>query len=201
MRRLAAATLLSLLPLACAGNVSEGGSGDQPDAVDQPDVSKPDTPGSDVSSPELEGEPPARAAVAELPDCPADADADTYCTDDGKLAGRWVPVDTLRPPTSAQTVFEATHPDIERQPSLVILLDGETLYIKWVTCGSCRRVIGHGFQGELAALSDEQLRALQTKLGLPADAPLLDSAAAWRRYVSDEPGKTTLTELSKHVER
>lgn len=202
MRRLSAVALLSLLPLACAVNVNEGASGDQPGEFDdaaQPNGSEVGEP--EVSEPEAEGEPPARATAAELPDCPADADADTYCTPDGKLAGRWVLVDTLRPPTSAQTVFESTHPDIEQQPSLTILLDGETLYIRQVTCGSCRRVIGQGFRGDLVALSDEQLRALQTKLGLAADAPLLDSAAGWRRYASGEPGKTALTELSKTVWR
>lgn len=199
MRRLAACALLSLLPLACVVHVSEAGSGEQPGKLDQSESSKPN--GSGVAEPEAEGEPPARAGATELPDCPADADADTYCTDDGKLAGRWVLVDTLRPPTSAAIVFEATHPDMEPQPSLTILLDGETLYIKWVTCGSCRRVIGHGFGGTPTALSDEQLRALNTKLGLPADAPLLDSADAWRRYADGEPGKAALTELSVHASR
>jgi hypothetical protein len=179
-------------------NVSEGGSGEAPAQLDDDD-SKPNGSGSEVTEPEAEGEPPARASAPQLPDCPADADADTYCTPEGKLAGRWVPVDTVRPPTSAETVFEATHTDIEQQPSLAILLDGETLYIKWVTCGSCRRVIGFGFSGDLAAMSDEQLRAMQTKLGLARDAALNDSAAGWRRYVTGEDGKAALTELSKRV--
>jgi hypothetical protein len=200
MRRLSApALLLLLLPLACVVHVREGGSGDQPEALDQSEASKPN--GPEVSEPEVEGEPPARASTPSAADCPADADADTYCTQAGKLAGRWVPVDTLRPPTSAQVVFEATHADIEQQPSLSILLDGETIYIKWIHCGSCRRVIGFGFSGDLAAMSDEQLRALQTKLALPPDSGLLDSGAAWRRYVDGDAGKATLTELSVHVSR
>lgn len=192
-----ALVLLSLLPIACAVNVSEGSSGDQPGELD--DASKPTTP--DVSEPVVEAEPPARTSATDLPDCPADADAGTYCTADGKLAGRWVLVDMLRPPTSAQIIFEAKHLDIHQQPSLVILLDGETLYIKAVTCGACRRVMGNGFAGVLTALSDEQLRALELGLGLAADAPLLDSAAAWRGYVDSEPGKTALTELSKALSR
>jgi hypothetical protein len=198
MRRLASSVLLLLLPLACAVNVSEGTSGDQPGKVDE--ASKPNAPEA-VIEPEAEGEPPARAPTAELPDCPADADADTYCTDDGKLAGRWVPVDTLRPPTSAQIIFEAAYPDIEQQPSLIIMLEGETLYIKKVTCGSCRRVIGLGFSGELDALSDEQLLALQTKLGLGSRALVLDTADAWRRLATEDPGKAELTELAKTVSR
>lgn len=193
-----ALVLLSLLPIACAVNVSEGSSGDQPGELD--DASK--RSGSEPEpEPVVEAEPPARASASDLPDCPADADAGTYCTADGKLAGRWVLVDTLRPPTSAQIIFEAKHLDIHQQPSLVILLDGETLYIKAVTCGACRRVMGNGFAGVLTALSDEQLRALEIGLGLAADAPLLDSAAAWRGYVDSEPGKTALTELSKTLSR
>jgi hypothetical protein len=201
MHRLAACTLLSLLPLACVVQVNDGGSGDAPGQGGQSDgASKPNGSGSEVTEPEAEGEPPARASVPELPDCPADADADTYCTPEGKLAGRWAPVDTVRPPTTAETVFEATHPDNERQPSLTILLDGETLYVKSVSCGSCRRVIGFGFSGDLAAMSDEQLRAMQTKLGLSRDVALNDSAAGWRRYVDGEAGKATLTELSNRTE-
>ena len=45
--------LLSLLPIACAVNVSEGSSGDQPGELD--DVSKPS--GSEVNEPELPDEP------------------------------------------------------------------------------------------------------------------------------------------------
>jgi hypothetical protein len=200
MRRLPFPALLLLLPLACSVNVREGGSGEQPHAHED-QTSKPDGSGAtnpEVADPELEGEPPPRAATG-LPDCPADADADTYCTEDGKLAGRWVPVDTLRPPASAQTVFEATHPDMEKQPSLVIKLDGETLYIEKVTCGSCRRVIGWGFSGQLDALSDEQLRALQTKLGFGRDPVLLDSAEAWRNFAAGD-GKATLTRVAATTE-
>jgi hypothetical protein len=195
MRRLAFPAVLLLLPLACSVNVREGGTGEQPDQHED-QASKPNGPGT--SEPEVvspEAEPPARAAPPQLPDCPADADADTYCTAEGKLAGRWVPVDTLRPPESAQIIFEATHPDMEKQPSLVIMLDGETLYIKKVTCGSCRRVIGWGFSGQLDALSDEQLRALQTKLGFGREPTLLDSAEAWRNFAGGD-GKDTLTRVS-----
>jgi hypothetical protein len=75
------------------------------------------------------------------------------------------------------------------------MLDGETLYIKKVTCGSCRRVIGWGFSGQLDALSDEQLRALQTKLGFGREPTLLDSAEAWRNFAGGD-GKDTLTRVS-----
>jgi hypothetical protein len=199
MRRLASFALL-LLPLACVVKVNEGGSGESPDKQDE--TSKPNTSGSEVANPEVanpevEGEPPTRA---EAPDCPADADADTYCTADGKLAGRWVPVDTLDTPPGVQPVFEAQHPDHEKQPSLVITLDGGTLYIEQVTCGSCRRVTGWGFSGELEALSDEQLRALQTKLGLGREPPPLDSAEAWQSFCSQDPGKATLTKLSATID-
>jgi hypothetical protein len=193
MRRLA--SVLLLLPLACVVKVNDGGSGEPPDDQDEP--SKPNTTGADLASPEVEGEPPKRA---EAPDCPADADVDTYCTEDGKLAGRWVPVDTLHPPAGAQPIFDAQHPDLEKQPSLTISLEGETLYIEKVTCGSCRRVIGDGFSGDLDALNDEHLIALQVKLGLSLEAPLLDSAEAWRSFAGDERGKGMLMELSASVD-
>jgi hypothetical protein len=205
MLRLAVPALLSLLQLACVVSVRDGGSGEKPadqdegskpNGVTDPGVTDPEASNPEVADPEAEGEPPARAGTPQLPDCPADADADTYCTEDGKLAGRWVPVDTLRPPESAQTVFEAAPADIEKQPSLTILLDGETLYIKKVTCGNCRRVIGWGFSGDLTALSDEQLRKLQTKLGFGREPQLLDSAEAWRSYAATDPGKATLNRVA-----
>jgi hypothetical protein len=198
MRRLAPFALLLLLPLACVVKVNDGGSGEPPDEQDE--SSKPNTSGSEIADLEADGQPPDRAEPAGLPDCPADADADTYCTEDGKLAGRWVPVDTVNPPASAVAVFEALHPELEKQPSLVIKLDGETLYIEKVTCGSCRRVIGQGFSGQLDVLSDEQLRALQTKLGLGREPPLLDTAEAWRAFAGQDPGKALLTKLSTAVD-
>jgi hypothetical protein len=192
MHRLVASAWVLSLSLACVVTVQEGGSGEQPEKQDEP--TKPNDPAV-TAAPEAEGQPPARAPTSQLPDCPADADADTYCTEDGKLAGRWVPVDTLRPPQSAQPIFEAKPTGIEKQPSLTILLEGETLYVEKVTCGSCRRVIGWGFSGELDALSDDQLRAIQTKLGLDRE-PLLDSPEAWRIFAGQDPGKAALTKLA-----
>ena len=75
MHRLLACALLSLLPLACVVQVNDGGSGDAPGHGDE--ASKPNGSGSEVAEPVVEAEPPARASVPELPDCPADADADT----------------------------------------------------------------------------------------------------------------------------
>jgi hypothetical protein len=196
MRRLAVCLSFSSLLLGCVVHVSDASSGDQPD--EPVDAATPSD-GSVVTTPEAEGQPPTRARAPERLDCPADADADTYCTQDGKLAGRWVPVDTLRPPAGAQPIFEATLPDLEKQPSLVISLVGATLYIKHVSCGSCRRVIGQGFSGELDTLSDEQLRALQSKLGLAGDSPLLDSPESWRSFCGQDPGKATLTKLAAAV--
>src|SRR5262245_55073911 len=146
LRRVLALAIVTL-SLACVVKVNEGGTDSPPDKNDS---SKPNGPA--VAEPEAEGTPIPRAEVPELPDCPADADADTYCTDAGKLAGRWAPVDTIHPPTSAQPIFTAENPDLEKQPSLTISLDKGTLYIERVTCGSCRRIIGHGFSGTLDAL-------------------------------------------------
>ena len=195
MRRIVCPILLAI-SLACVVNVREGGSGESPDGKEPTEeASKPNTSGSAVSNPEVEGEPPR---VEEEPvDCPADADVDTYCTADGKLAGRWVPVDTLHRPDSAPPVFGVENPDIAKQPSLTISIEKTTLYIEKVTCGSCRRIIGHGFSGDLSVMTETQVRAVQTKIGLGRDAPLLDSTDAWRVFIADESGKATLTKLSQ----
>lgn len=197
MRRLACPTLLVLLSFACVVNTNQTSSGAPPSDNDDPGpATKPNTTGSEVSEPEVEGDPPARASTPEPAACPADADADTYCTDDKLLAGRWALVDTIHPPATAEVIFEAKHMDIKEQPSLTISLDGETLYIERVTCGSCRRVMGQGFSGDLSMMNDTQRRAVQNKLGLGRDVPVLGSAEAWRSYASQDPGKAALTKLS-----
>lgn len=173
------AWLLALLGSACVAPV-------------QPDDS------SSKAAPVVVEEPgPPPVADAALPECPPDADADTYCTPSGELAGRWVMVDRLRVPASAETIFEAQHPEITEQPSLRVAIDGDTLYIAHVTCGACRRVMGNGFSGDPAALDPEQRRAIQDKLGLGDDVAALDGVEAWRKWAAGADGQAALAELAK----
>jgi hypothetical protein len=200
MRR-ALLLVLALLPLACQVKVNEGDASEpKPDA--DPSAASDGGGEGAVAEPESEGADPVRAPVAssELPACPADAGADAYCTEDGKLAGRWVPVDTLKVPEDAELVFDAAHPDDEGQPSLSVAIHGETLYLRHVTCGSCRRVIGQGFSGAVARMTEDQRAAMQAKLGLAAELPVLADIEGWRAFASDERGAAALTELSTNTE-
>jgi hypothetical protein len=159
-------------------------------------------------NPESEPEPsdpkPARAPVprAELADCPAEQGTAiaNYCTDDGKLAGSWVPVDTLKVPDEVEIIFNAEGPDATKQTSLMIATRGDELYIKQVTCGACRRVLGQGFAGHLSHMSEAQLRELQKQLGLGDDMPVLESTEKWTSFCGDERGKGTLTALASKAE-
>lgn len=140
--------------------------------------------------------------AVDLPDCPTErGDAlANYCTDDGKLAGSWVLVDTLQIPDDVVIIFNAEGPDQSKQTSLMIATHGEALYIRHVTCGACRRLLGQGFSGYPARMSEAQLRAMQTQLGLAEDTPLLDSAEAWARFCEDEAGKAALTKIAGKAE-
>jgi hypothetical protein len=145
----------------------------------------------------------ARAVPAEqLPACPSEQGnaLANYCTDDGKLAGSWVPVDTLKVPDDVVVIFNAQGPDASKQTSLLIATRGDELYIKHVTCGACRRVLGRGFMGHLSHMHETQLRELQKQLGLGDELPVLDSAEAWTNFCGDERGKGALTQIASKTE-
>jgi hypothetical protein len=54
------------------------------------------------------------------------------------------------------------------------------IYLELLTCARCRRQLGWAFVGDLARLSDDDLRLAQERTGLPRN-PLLRSPDAWRR--------------------
>lgn len=149
---------------------------------------------------------PTRApiAAAELPDCPPAADSRSvlvpYCTEDAKLAGAWVPVDTLKIPDDVEIIFNAGGPEGADQSSLMIAVLGDQLFARQVTCGRCRRVLGQGFAGHLSHMSAEQIAAMQTQLGLGEEVPALDSAEKWTSFARDAQGKATLTTLAGRTE-
>ena len=159
---------------------------------------------SDTDPPEPNEPDPNETQVAraptDLPACPTEQGTNDYCTEDAKLAGSWVPVDTLDVPDTVTILFNAEGPDASRQTSLMIAVQGEQLFIRHVTCGACRRVLGQGFSGWLPHLSEVQLRELQTRLGLGTDTPLRDSAETWTSFCGDEQGKAALTQLASKTE-
>jgi hypothetical protein len=208
-RVLPALLVLCSVSIGCTGTTTTKADADAPkpntSAAPKEDVG-PDSSDTDPSEPEPDPNAPKvdRAPLprAELPDCPTepgDAIA-SYCTDDGKLAGQWVPVDTLKVPDDVEVIFNAEGPDASKQTSLLIATLGEQLFIKQVTCGACRRVLGKGFAGHLSHMSEVQLRELQTELGLGTDMPTLDSAEKWASFASDERGKGALTQIASKSE-
>lgn len=160
---------------------------------------RPSAPGPGAAPVERE---PTRAppSVAEdqLLDCPAPGvtKRTIYCTESGKVAGGWVIVDSMQLPDDATIIFDVAGPDATRQTRLQIAVRGEELYITHVTCGACRRVLGRGFTAYLTHMREDQLRAMQTQLGLDAALPVLTDAAAWTTFCADERGKQALTRIA-----
>lgn len=156
-----------------------------------------------AAKPEPEPSPePSPSAVA-LPECPSDPLAQgmltTYCTEQGELAGFWVPVDTLKIPADAEILFDLEAAEAREQPRLLVALRGEELYIRRVACGACRRVTGRGFAGHLSRLSAAQVAAMQGALGLDEGHPLLDSGAKWVSFTSEPGGQQALNEVLSKV--
>jgi hypothetical protein len=202
-RVLPAALILALVPLACVAQVRDGGSGEpKPDTAGEGEVqadvapSEGDDAGAEVGGDDVEADPTRASSEAALPECPADAGPDMYCNADNQLVGQWMLVDLLHIPKGAKVIFDAHHVDVDRQPGLTLAIEGETLYIRHVTCGACRRILGDGFRGQPAQMSEKQLREMQTRLGLGVEMPLLDSTEAVERFASDERGQAKLGEIS-----
>lgn len=156
-----------------------------------------ESPRADLADPDpapivvVEDEPtPARATDADLPDCPDERATESLCTESGKLAGRIAPVDTVRLPTDAEVIYASPEHGTDQQ-SLTIALRGETLWIRAVDCGACRRVMGHGFEGQLDHLSAEQLAAVCERFGIAGSE--LSTAQAWRAYVTSDEGVAQLS--------
>ncbi len=114
--------------------------------------------------------------------------ATVMCSAKGRVVGVWVPVDSVSgvPPAGAEIVRSEPRQALAPGRSLVVGLEGERLWIQLVSCGACRRVMGVSFVGDLTQLSDEQLRVVQDRVGLPA-APVLVRAADWRKAYKDRP--------------
>jgi len=180
--------------------------------ADPQTASKPDsrtdagTEAADLDDPAASETKPERSSspAAELPECPSDPAAKgmlaAYCTDAGELAGVWVPVDTLQIPDDVEIIFNVQGPDTTRQPALLIVLRDDELYIRQVTCGACRRVLGQGFAGQLSQLSPAQIGAVQVQLGLGPDLPALTTPEQWVEFTSGPKGVAALTTIASKTE-
>lgn len=98
-------------------------------------------------------------------------------------------VDTVDdvPPQGIEVIRDEPRRDMAPGRSLVVALEGERLWFRLVTCGACRRVMGWAFVGDLPNITDEQLRVIQERIGLPASVPPLRTARAWRDTYRDRP--------------
>lgn len=140
------------------------------------------------SAPESTAEGPVKQSGIGGP-CPAGPPAYPFllrhCDANGKVTGVSMPVDVLHgvPPAGAQILRQDRQMDNPPGQEVVIAAEGNRLWIKVVTCGHCRRVIGWSFVGDLPLLRDDEIRGLQTELGLPAD-PVLKTPDAWKTVLA-----------------
>jgi hypothetical protein len=118
--------------------------------------------------------------------CPPPSDDDRsqaviLCDPAGRITGTWAPVDVLAdvPPSTAELLADEPL-DLEdgRGRSLRVGIAGTKIYVRRITCSRCRRVLGWAFAGDLALLSDDDLRRAQARVGFPPD-PLLRTREAW----------------------
>ncbi len=143
--------------------------------------------------------PPAPAERSELPEAFAalgqpcgeasGPEAEILCDTRGVVAGVWVPVDAVQDVPPARAEIIRLEPREEGAPGreLSVGVEDERLWVSYVTCGTCRRIMGWAFVGDLRRLSEVQLRAAQKRLGLPDSAPTLKTAAAWRDWYKGRP--------------
>lgn len=120
--------------------------------------------------------------------CTDAPDTMVFCVDD-KVVGIWRMVDTLHeqfPPAGVALVIEQAAQGFAPRRSLALAVEGDQLWFRLVTCGACRRVMGWAFAGSLSRMTDEQLGATQTRLGLPA-SPALRTREAWRAVYAKDP--------------
>ena len=131
-------------------------------------------------------------AFVRLGEACSDADAGKLpaelCDARGSVAAVIAMVDTVGdfPPASAEVIANRARSEFAPGEELTIALEGERLFVRHVTCGACRRVLGFAVVADLNRLQDDGLRMVQARAGLAADAPLLPNANAWREYFKSD---------------
>ncbi len=101
------------------------------------------------------------------------------CGEDGVVAGVFHRNGTYGEEPDAPRIYQSP-PSSGPLPgtSLTVRVRGRYLWIRRVTCGACAAIVGWGFAGDLAALSDSQLLFVQAAAGFP-EGPPLRTAADW----------------------
>lgn len=102
------------------------------------------------------------------------------CSHEGRVTGIYQPADFIPdPPATALILSEPKA--VEFTNTAYVALVGETVWVRRVLCGGCRRVTGWSFIGSVPELSTAQLLALQSAIGLDASVPALKSVAEWKK--------------------
>lgn len=162
------------------------------DVKPSPTASVPPVPASAPSP-----KPSAKPAPSPLPErfgglggpCPEKNDHELTFCHDGRVTGIWAMVDTVHgvPPAGAEIIREEPRREFAPGRSLTVALEGDRLWIKLISCGACRRVMGWSFVGDLSKLSDKQLSVAQARIGLPETLPPLRTPKAWRDAYRNRP--------------
>lgn len=152
------------------------------------------------AAPEAPSPPPAPAA----PEPPAEPAADcaagpevvhAYC-EGTSVVGQWTAVDRMTVPDDAVELFMAAAPGSggSRGRRLTVAVRGEELFLRFVTCGACRRVLGEAFEGRLDQLDEPQVLHVQETLGLKGE-PAMGTAAAWTAFTKSAEGSRKLKDI------
>jgi hypothetical protein len=96
------------------------------------------------------------------------------------VTGIYQPADFMPAPPETAVVLSSPK-EVVFTSTAYVALDGETIWIRRVTCGKCRRISGWSFIGNLPELDSKQLLTLQTAIGLDSTVPALRSAAEWQK--------------------
>jgi hypothetical protein len=107
------------------------------------------------------------------------------CGRGGRIAAIVAPVDVVDwpEPAGAELLVERSGARGGQSTSRRVLLEGDRLWIRDVTCGSCARVIGLAAVVELRALTPAAVEELRGLLGIDAHVPLR-TPADWRAFFS-----------------
>lgn len=157
---------------------------------------KPTAPSAEPAASASAQEPDAGSAkLAALPErlarlgqpCEADgAEASVrWLCSDGRVSAVAAPVDMVRgiPPDGATVLVDwerERQPKSMRMPSLRVAREGTRLWVRYVTCRACRRVMGIAAVADLDRLAPAQTVELRKWLQLSGDGAL-HGVAEWQR--------------------
>lgn len=108
---------------------------------------------------------------------------------DGRIVGFYVPVDTLvsvAPPLDGAREIVARSSG-SRGASVGVRVLGTVIEARVVTCGTCRRVMGWGFIGDLRRMADDDLRVIACRLTGRVGADLR-TADGWAALAAADAG-------------